>query len=293
LFGHSDRLSRRELNTRLWLIEDAVARGDVPGALRHYDIALRTSRTAADLLYPVLAQAIADPTIVRALITKLAARPPWRDAFLDYVGGRGPSPVRSAQFFSQLAKAGIAIPEVPRISVVNALARDGSYQEAWAYYRTLRSGVIRQRSRDPDFTAQLQTPSVFDWMPVMNDAGVTASVNDGVFDFAAPSTVGGVILQQIQLLPAGRYRLAGTSVGIDQPREARPYWQLTCTDGKEIGRVELTNSADNAGRFAGTIDVGGNCPVQLLRLVVRPSAVIGGVSGQIDRALLAPDGKGR
>lgn len=42
-FAYSDKLSRRSLTTRLWAIEDAVARDDIPAALRNYDVALRTS----------------------------------------------------------------------------------------------------------------------------------------------------------------------------------------------------------------------------------------------------------
>ena len=57
LFAYAQALSRRELQTQLWAIEDAVSRDDITGALRQYDIALRTSRKAPDLLFPVLASA--------------------------------------------------------------------------------------------------------------------------------------------------------------------------------------------------------------------------------------------
>ena len=43
LFALSDELSRRSLPTRLWLIQDAVDHGKVAGALRNFDIALRTT----------------------------------------------------------------------------------------------------------------------------------------------------------------------------------------------------------------------------------------------------------
>ena len=61
IFRYSSQLSRRELRPRLWQIEAAVARGDIAGALRQYDIALRTSKEAGPLLYPTLGAAMAEP----------------------------------------------------------------------------------------------------------------------------------------------------------------------------------------------------------------------------------------
>lgn len=52
LFHWSDRLSRRSLPTRLWLIQDAVDHGDVTGALRDFDIALRTTTDAQPISSP-------------------------------------------------------------------------------------------------------------------------------------------------------------------------------------------------------------------------------------------------
>lgn len=292
LFVHSDALSRRELGTQLWLIEDAVARGDIPGALRRYDIALRTARAASDLLFPVLTLAVADPVVREALTDTLAARPPWSVGFINHLANSSITPEASADLLSRLSRRGVAVPSEPQAVVVNALVDHGALNEAWAYYRSLRPGVDRRRSRDPHFTANLDAPAVFDWMPVMTDAGVTASIQadreDGLFDFAAPSTVGGTVLQQFQLLPPGRYRLQGTSVGIEQPSRALPYWQLVCRDGREIGRVELPPSTKNNGRFAGELTVGSACPVQVLRLVARPSSEIGGITGQIKSFALVP-----
>lgn len=293
LFLHADALSRRNLVARLWLIEDAVAQGNIAAALHHYDIALRTSRSASKLLFPVLTQAIADPPIAKGLIRMLATAPPWRDGFLTHVGATGTSPETSAHFFRQLTGVGIPVPEVARMSVVNALVTAGSFDSGWTYYQSLRPSVDRRRSRDPDFSSGAAISSLFDWMPVANDAGVSASIDGGLFDFSAPSTVGGVVLQQVQLLPPGRYRLSGVSSGIDQPTGSQPYWQLMCSDGRELGRVKLGNASENSGKFEGFITVNGGCRAQTLRLVVQPTSTVGGVTGQIDRAIIAPAGNDR
>jgi hypothetical protein len=297
LFEHSDDLSRRELSARLWLIEDAVGREDVPGALRHYDIALRTSRAAPEVLFPVLSNAIGDPAIATALANTLATGPAWGGAFLNHLGNSNTNPTLSANFMRLLVRRGYAVPEEAQVKIINALVATGKIDEAWSYYASLRKQVDSGRSRDPDFAAQLQVPSVFDWVPVTSEAGVSASIqragDRGIFDFAVPATVGGVVLQQIQRLAPGRYRLEGTSSRIEQASGSRPYWQLACADGRDLGRVELTGSTGDRQRFAGEFTVTKGCAAQTLRLVVKPSSEVGGVSGQIERVLLAPVGQGR
>lgn len=295
LIAHSDRLSRRELGTRLWLIEDAVGRGDIKVALGHYDIALRTSRAAPDTLFPVLAQAISDEQINRGTAAILSKSPAWKDEFFAYLGEKSSEPVASARLFRRLAAAGVAPGEGPQAGVVNALIAKGQFDAAWNFYRTLRPGARRDRLRDPEFTAALARPSLFDWLPVTLEAGISASIQGGerggVFDFAAPSTVGGTVLQQFVLLAPGTYRLSGRSAGIAQPADSRPYWQLVCADGRESGRVEVGSADQAGGRFAGTLTVPAGCPAQTLRLIVRPSNEVGGVTGQIEQVSLAPLGR--
>lgn len=292
LFRHSDALSRRDLGTRLWLIEDAVTRGDVPGVLRHYDIALRTARGAPDLLFPVLSTAITDPVVADALASTLAHRPPWSDAFVQYLATSGPDARSTARLFRRLAQTRTPLPEIATANAVNSLITANAFNAAWDYYRTLRAGTDRRRSRDIDFRAQLEIPTAFDWVPVMTEPGVAASIQHsaggGLFDFAAPPTVGGPVLQQMQVLPAGRYRLAGHSIGIEQPPDSRPYWTLMCTDGREIGRVDVPNSTVDNGRFTGMFTVPARCPAQVLRLIARPSNAMSGAAGQIDHVALWP-----
>lgn len=292
LFVHSSALSRRDFSAQLWLIEDAVSHGDVPGALRQYDAALRTNKNAPEILFPILASATSDPTIASALVNVLATRPAWGDAFVRYLGTSSPDPQTTATLFQLLALRRIPIPEIATANAVNSLVTANAFEAAWNYYRGLRGGVDRRRSRDPNFGAHIEIPTAFDWTPVMTISGVTASIQrtaeSGVFDFAAPPTIGGIVLQQMQMLTPGRYRIDGHSLNIEQSDSERPYWVLVCTDGREIGRVDLPNSDQQAGHFSGSFVVGTTCSAQLLRLIVRPSNKVSGTSGQIDHVMMRP-----
>lgn len=287
LFAYARLLSRRDLRTQLWSIENAVERGDVGDALRHYDTTLRVFPELGDVLYPVLASAIDDPTIRSGLVTTLAAKPPWGDSFLTFLPGKAPVPQATVGLFQSARRAGIAVPTAAQSAAVDAMLAVGQIDDVWSYYVTLRPGADRRRSRDPDFSADLAAPSRLDWIAVA-DGGLSASVQDGAADFAAPPGAGGPLFQQVQLLPPGTYMITGHSSGIEQPAAARPYWRVTCPDGREAGRVALPNSSVDSGRFSGTIRISPGCSMQTLTFVAGASNAVGGLAGQIDRVQLSP-----
>lgn len=291
LFGYAQTLSRRNLQTQLWQIEDAVQRGDVRGAVGHYDIALRTSQTAPDLLFPVLAAAIADPAVRTVVVPTLAAKPGWADAFISFVARGSGDPRVTASLFAGLRRAGAPVFEDARVAATSALIARGTVDDAWAYYVSDHPGADRRRSRDPEFTADWKTPSPFDWVAT-DDGGISSSFqragSGGTFHYATATGAGGVLLRQLQVLPPGAYVLSGRASAIDPVDAARPYWTLTCGDGHEAGRVAIPASASSAARFAGRIVIPGGCPVQTLALIGQPSDAVAGLMGQIDRAALAP-----
>lgn len=295
LFVHSDAVSRREFGTRLWLIEDAVARGDVSGALHHYDIALRTEKSAADLLFPILSNAIRDPAVAGALADTMAAKPAWASSFLLNLPTSGATPQTTASFFRQLMYRGIHIPPQAQAGAVTALFASGAFDEAWALYKIIQPGVVRTASRNSDFRKQPEAASPFDWKITPDSSEMTASIlnsaEGGVLDFSAPATIGGTIAEQAQVLPPGRYRLAGTARGLSGNAASVPYWQVTCVNGQELGRVLIIVGADGKSTFEGRIEVPSTCRAQILRLVIRPDA--DGVMGQITRAGLTSIGTTR
>lgn len=287
-FAYAQKLSRRDLRTQLFMIEDAVQRNDIPGALRQYDMTLRVQPPLGEMLYPVLSSASEDPAIRRELVKTLAGKPLWGEGFIYFAARNGTNPKATAALFLDLRRAGIAIPEAARTDAINALMAGGQTDAAWSYYASIRPGADRRRSRDPRFAATLEVPSQLDWTPINDGSGLTTSIQGSMFDFAAPASVGGPMLQQLQLLPPGTYRLSGHSIGIEQAAGALPYWTLRCQNGRELGQVEVPNSNVADGNFTGTFSVPADCPVQTLVLTARASDAVSGLSGQFDRVELVP-----
>ena len=293
IFSYSIALTRRELRPRLWAIEEAVTRGDIAAALRNYDIALRTSNDAAGILFPTLSAALAEPRIRAALLPILATDPVWKDGFIAYAANSGGAPEGTIALFQDGRRIGLDPDEHLRTNLVNALIAQNKPDEAWNYYRTFRPGALRDRSRDPEFALEVTNPALFDWRAGADtrlSAAILREGKGGLLDFSVPPSVGGELVSQTQLLPAGIYRITGRSRGIDQPERSRPYWALTCQDGRELGRVVLSNSDQSGGRFAGRFTVPQGCEMQTLSLVARSTDYIMGVSGQIERAKLVPEG---
>lgn len=288
---YSQKLSRRDLQAQLWALEDAVSRGNVPEALRHYDIALRTSKLAPDILYPVLASAIKDEDIREALARTLAHKPLWTATFLDYAVSNSPNWRALGILFGKLARADVPIPEGASAAVIDGLRAGGDRDAAWDYYASTRAGAKRNQSRDPSFMVPFKVAAPFDWNIVSSSGAVGSfqrGVKSGIFDFAAPSSMGGAILRQVQMLPPGHYRITGHSVDVELAASSLPYWGLSCSDGKELGRVVITNSVINGGNFDGFFDVPNGCPEQALTLFIRPSDSATGAMGQLDRVMLRP-----
>lgn len=291
LFAFSERLSRRDLQTQLWALEDAVGRGDIPGALRHYDIALRVSNTTAELLFPILEQAIDDPSVRKELVRLLAARPPWGGGFVEHAAAMGVDPRATSDLIAELRRVNVPVAPGPVKDVVNVLVSRGFAEDAWSLYAATHPGSARNRSRDSQFSASLNSPSAFDWT-VSDGEGIIATIQSGaqggLLDFILPASAAGAIARQTQLLPPGTYKLVGRSVGIEQQAESLPYWSLTCKGGRELGRISVPNSAQNGGQFGGELIVPVDCPVQVLSLTARPSDAAAGVSGQISYLSLSP-----
>lgn len=290
-FAYAEKLSRRDLQTQLWAIEDSVAQGDVPGALRHYDTALRTSRQASDLLFPVLAGALTEPSVRNALVHRLKRdRPSWGIHFMGFAAAQGPDPKASGELFLDLHRAGLPPPAVAQAALIDRLIGFSEMERAWQLYRRETGASDPERSRDPDFARDPAIASQFDWQFV-NDADIaTTGRPEGggaVVEVSVAPGAGGTILRQMQLLPAGSYRIESVMSGTATASTAPPYWTLSCRDGRPLGRVEVPVS-ETPRRVAGRFDVPTDCRAQVLSLVARPTDANTGLELKIVRAQLAP-----
>ena len=259
LFGLSERLSRRDLVTQLWFIEDEVSKDNILGALRHYDIALRTKRDASGILFPVLASAASDSTVRSAIVRMLAAEPIWTQDFLIYAAQSAPDVGAAARLIVAAERGKVAISDGVRAIIGDRLIRKNDFAAAWSVYTAEGARPSEQLVRDPEFRRPLSLPSAFDWR-LANEVGISTSVADGGgLEFSVAGGSGGRIARQLLMLPKGRYVF--TSVGkVEVSQDREPYWTMTCAQGSMLFRAAI------GGQGNDSFVVGPNCQAQWLDL---------------------------
>jgi hypothetical protein len=280
LFALSDRLSRRSLPTRLWLIQASVDRGDVAGALANFDLALRTSTEAPAILFPVLAKASADPTLTVPLARLLDRPSDWRLTYFEWALANGPDLSSLANMMMQMRDRRLIEENRLDQRLVELLVTKSEFTQAVHLKRRFDpkpAGLVA----DPHF-ADPSARYPFGW-GLGSDGSIGAerslAASGPVLAYRATAPRSGQVAAQLLILPPGNYRLetrtAAAATGV------APLWTLTCGDsGPGLAQLEqpLVAGAQAAAAFA----VPQGCPAQWLVLRIRPSTETRVQAGEID-----------
>lgn len=270
-FAYGETLSRRDLPTQLWLIEDAVQRNDIGAALTHYDRALRTSHRSAELLLPILVGAASDPAIARPLARIAAARPPWWQQFAERLGREGAAPaimmVGPAFRLSPDASPDRALLEI----MLDRLYQLRAYDQAYTFYRrAVPPAEGAALIRDGGFE-QARHLGPFEWV-LTQESGLTAVQSQegqrpgNVLAIEVADARGGTVARQLLLLPPGPYRLQAVAGNSSGDELERPAFSLRCASqaDREFARLSLPEAGPGGRRFSATFVVPPGCRSQWL-----------------------------
>ncbi|MBN8816716.1 MAG: hypothetical protein J0J06_14870 [Sphingomonas sp.] len=284
-FDYSEKLSRRDFTTQLYLIEKAVGEGNIDGALLHYDTAMRASYEATNVLYPILVAASGNPEVRQPLTRVLLGRPLWSSGLIAYLAANGTDYAAVGQLFLDLRRGGYAIPSETESVFLNNMVAHGKLTDAWRYYVATHPAERNSLIRNGDFQPAKMTNSPFEWQLSVGegmDASLVPGGRNGVLDYHLYPAVGGTTAKQFTFAPAGKIRLQSVVAESSQEVGEGPYWELKCADGRAIGVLEIGKPRVAGQPYATELTVPGNCPVQLLSLIVRSSDDVQGATGQID-----------
>lgn len=292
LMVYSESQSRRDLPTQVWLIQEAVEHDDIPRALHHYDIALRSSEATKPFLFPVLVKAIAQPPVVKGLIDTLAARPQWAAPFLNVASQEAQDLDGLAQLLQGLAGRGYPLAAAVVAQASARMVDAGRYDSAWLVYAASHGHPARTIVRDPSFAhIEVYGASPFEWT-IIGGNGLTAqSSRLGAWDaltYTAATGAGGVIARQLLLLPRGSARLAGRAyqgAANGSPAQLR----LTCAGS---GQPIMTRAANQA-LYIQDFAVPADCPAQWLEVIVDGGDSPLGSSGAIGDIRILSGDEGR
>ena len=293
LVGYAGKLSRRDLAVQLWLINRAVSRNDVPGALEHFDIALRTSDVAPTILFPILANAVSEPEVVRALAPRLATAR-WTQSFVSSAIDSGPSLSGMVMLAQAMNRQHTPFPPETIRQLANRMVETRTYT-LLGQFRAITPArpAEGQAVSDPTFNHPVNVPS-FDWVLGEDSLAIVARVSDGgqgsgmTFELAE-ATIGTQLARQLQTLAPGRYRLSITGASNIADAAQSPVWTVACAEAtKQLALLEMPTGRVSTIRQI-VFDVPQhNCAAQLLVLSTRPTSTIGGLSGKVARVTITP-----
>lgn len=279
LFEYAVTLSRRDVATQLWLIDAAAARNDIPGALRHYDIALRTSYAAAVQLYPVLISAAEDPAIARPLNTLLRQKPVWWRPFVAQLAEKSQSPDSIAIAIRDLLDPADDYEKELIQKILGRFIRDREFDLAWEIYQNARARPEHYTSLviNGEFERTSEFPPL-DW-ELSRDADLYAErvpQGDAEDDFKlqlnAANGRGGEVAKQLLRLRPGRHRLSAEVGNVPEDNLSKPHIAIACADeeGQGIAAFDFPEAGSAGVRMSKDFTVpASGCDAQWISLNMR------------------------
>ena len=273
--------SLRDDPAHAWLVERRLRRGDYASAFAHADTLVRRREDIQPQVFRLFTVAgTADPARSLPVVARLlAAKPPWRPAYLASLH-RTPEGLQVAGNLAILLQTG---------------REPFSNQELQDLYGSLLNAggiqaiqTVRGRLNRPSLSTLVTNsgfdesdhPGPFQWR-LYEKAGIAAEITA---DDLAPSNVAlrvvydgyatGTVAEQLVYLAPGSYRLTAvvrTESGHPADRLA---WTLTCATAGGGDRASTPAGAGGAPTDAwvtmsGRFEVSANCPAQWLRLETR------------------------
>ena len=281
----SARLTRRDPLTQVFLIEEAVGQGDLKKAMFHYDLALRTSSIAPQILYPRLLKVIEHSDGRAALKPYLRSGEQWTRDFICFAKDQSKDLTHVVDLM--LETGGSPDPKlqpIQRAALISALADRQQYAQIPRLLRPVPDAAAALTSVGLETLDQDRGLGSAGW-EVLDDAEAGAS---GRVDtkgvsmtiYANPGTSRPVARKLLFLTP-GRYRFSFNLAPVERGEGRAIGWQLRCVQpqGAPLWRLDGV-LAD--GKAEWTIE---QCRVQLLEITATGGrgqtgmeAVLSGVS---------------
>lgn len=225
----AERLSRRDLDAQMLLLEQSVTDGNIGETLRHYDTALRVNRRTEIALFPTLANAMADPDLQPDILALLRTSPPWTDRFLYAAAGQTAALPQLPGIFEKLGKD-FPIGEALNRHVMRRLISEGYFDSAQRLVRqvTGRPSARSTLITNGDFSSEGDWPPV-DWQ-LLSNGGVGATIDVAEKSLQAFSNgEKGIAAQQILSLPPGRFTIR-TEAEATSDINSYASWNISCAD---------------------------------------------------------------
>lgn len=278
IFSHAENVSRRNVETQLWLIEHNVQRNDIRAALAHYDIVLTVETEIRTALYPILMNASSERDIALELNRVLRKRPNWRIDFLTR--------------FAFEARDAVALARVTRHNLDPAVREDREvvlylfarfvalhrYDLAWAAYDEARGSRERPGAllTNGAFEQEGGFPP-FDWRFAadgnLNPERRPQQGQGYSYALYLPgnAAVDGESASQLLRLAPGPYRISARVGDTSADRLERPYLKIMCAQEtpRELLLADFPRAPAEGRPMTAQFTIPSTCPNQWISIWVR------------------------
>ncbi|WP_106640342.1 hypothetical protein [Allosphingosinicella vermicomposti] len=279
----SERVSRRDMLTQFFLIEQAVQASDHELALRHYDKVLRTKDESYSLLFPILSQAITIDAIRSALAPYVRQQAEWIPEFLDFAMRRKSADLRPIAKLIVAAEAGRDRQLMDKLgpNLLGGLMEQNEPEVARRLLGQIAEGQSDLPTRVP-FSKSTTDPryGLISWTP-NSSAGSGAifeadgSGSDLKIRIFANAGERGIVLQRYLSLAAGAYKLTTRRSIVEAEEFSESYWELKCNRNGAFNSLWVSSTHTIRQVSEERFSVPKDCKVQLIQL-----HAVGGDAGQ-------------
>lgn len=299
LLAYADALSRRDLGTQLWLIEEAVDRSDVPGALHYFDVALRTSKRASPILFPILISATEDRRLLAPIADLLRPEQNWGNWYLGALVDTGKATENIETLLGMLRQGDRPVPLEVYRRFAARLILERKFDAARRVYDHAPGLDSADLLRNGGF--EFDAPAIaFEWAYVSESDRAAERLSPGAggsthaLHFRSSDDGGGKVAEQLLVLPAGRYRVTGVVGDHEAIGAGSAFWSIACVAEDDAALVEapLPEGDADGAPFAFDLSVPATgCEAQWFRLNLRADPNGDAMSGWVDDlAIRAVDG---
>jgi hypothetical protein len=237
LMQASSRVTRRDLGTQVWLVNDAVRRQDLHGVMFHFDAALSTDSDSYEFLFPNMIKVLPFPQFRAELVPLVRARRPWVPSFIGYAISYAPSAVPVTTLIEETGKLPNAREMRPMLSsLLGKLVAEGQVQRA----RKFAVGVL---GADPEVLEQAgfsektvdQDFAPLTWQ-LTEGADESAFLDrDGQIEIRASTDRWSPAASRVFTEQPGTYQIEFSSLAPGEGAAASTLWEATCVaEGKKV-----------------------------------------------------------
>lgn len=270
----AERVSARDLETQLWLLEDAASHDDVAGTLSHYDRALSVFPRTSDLLFPILTAALDDPQIRAELVPYIRHNRPWAYMFVGTAVDQAKNTEDVADLLARTGGSRSVPGNRPlETMMLKKLVSNGQivvakhYADGMAVTPEMREGLRAFGFSQATSAADLRP---FTWSFVEDLSIQTQFERAEGLRVATSSGISGVAADRVMVLVPGKWRFTQKIELPSFSPIANATWLVTCLTREGPREIFKQRLPQESGRrnISVTFDVDQSCLATRFRLTV-------------------------